>query len=101
MYKLFASFAILTCLSGCSYFQIYRPVIEQGNILTSEKIHSLHTGMSTAQVTHIMGEPVMENIFSHNRLEYVYTYQVGHNPQILKKVICVFSRGRLIHIIQN
>jgi outer membrane protein assembly factor BamE len=86
---------MMTLLTGCSYFQIRKPIIEQGNIITSENTDRLRPGMSPSQVTEIMGAPVTSNIFTPDRMAYVYTYQDRTNPLVMKRVICIFSNGRL------
>jgi outer membrane protein assembly factor BamE len=98
MHKSFICLLMMLILSGCSFFQVRKPIIEQGNIITSENAGRLHTGMSPEEVKEVMGTPVLSNIFTANRMEYVYTYQERTNPRITKRVICVFSGGRLVGI---
>jgi outer membrane protein assembly factor BamE len=85
-------------LSGCSFFQIRRPIIEQGNVITNESVSRLHTGMSPAAVAEVMGTPVLSNILTPNRMEYIYTYQDRTNPRIVKRVSLIFSNGSLVRI---
>lgn len=101
MYKSLIFILMVLFLSSCSYFHIRRPIIEQGNIITTEDVSKLHTGMSSSQVADIMGAPVLMNILTPDRMEYVYTYQNGSNPRTLKHVNCIFSGGRLVEIQQN
>lgn len=91
----FICLLMMLVLSSCSYFSIRRPIIEQGNIITTEEVSKLHPGMTEAQVIEIMGEPVLENIFTPNRMEYVYTYQNGIQPRTEKRVTLFFKQGRL------
>lgn len=98
MYKGFICLCMMLVLSSCSYFSIRKPIIEQGNIITPEAVSQLHTGMSPDQVTAIMGTPVISNIFTPNRLEYIYTYQDGMTPRQEKRVTCLFNKGRLVSI---
>lgn len=95
------SLLIILTLSSCSLFQLRRPEIEQGNIITPQKVEQLHRGMSEGQVRSIMGEPVLKNIFSLGRVDYVYTYQKGNNPRTEKRVLCIFQGGRLVDIQRN
>jgi len=85
-------------LSSCSFFQLRRPIIEQGNIITNESVNRLHIGMSPAEVADVMGAPVLSNSLTPNRMEYIYTYQDRTNPIVVKRVICLFSNGRLSKI---
>lgn len=101
MYKNLICIFMMLILSSCSYFQIRRPVIEQGNIITEEAINQLHTGMSQDQVIGIMGAPVLSNILTPNRMEYVYTYQSGTNPRVEKRVSLIFNQGRVQEIVKR
>lgn len=89
---------IMLVLSGCSYFQIRRPIIEQGNVITSENVGKLHPGMSEAEVIEAMGTPVLSNIFTPERMEYVYTMKERTEPLVQKRVTCLFSSGRLVRV---
>lgn len=74
--------------------------IEQGNIYTQEQANSLRKGMSEAEVKAIMGTPIAINIFSENRIDYVYTYQPAHGSLQEKRLTCIFEHGRLKEIIR-
>jgi outer membrane protein assembly factor BamE (lipoprotein component of BamABCDE complex) len=54
--------------------------------------------MSEAAVKEIMGDPILVNIFSDNRMNYVFTMQRGYENMSIKRVICVFEYGRLVDI---
>jgi outer membrane protein assembly factor BamE len=72
--------------------------IEQGNVITTEEVHRLHPGMTEADVKRVMGEPVFVDIFSEDRLTYLYTFKQGHGTQRETRVICLFQHGRLQRI---
>ncbi|MBV9576744.1 MAG: outer membrane protein assembly factor BamE, partial [Gammaproteobacteria bacterium] len=67
---------ILMTLSSCNL--VHKADIEQGNMITADKVQQLHPGMTEAEVAEIMGNPVLKNIFSIHRVDYVYTLQKGH-----------------------
>lgn len=96
MYKKITCTLLILFLSSCSL--IHKPVITQGNVITDSEVKQLHHGMSEAQVKNIMGNPVLINIFSPGRLDYVYTYQFGQKPREEKKVLCRFEHGRLAYV---
>ena len=98
LYRSFICMLMIFTLSSCSYLHVRRPIIEQGNIITNEDVSKLHMGMSRDQVTAIMGQPVLNNIFSSHRMAYIYTYEDGSNPRIIKRLICVFNNGRLVEM---
>jgi outer membrane protein assembly factor BamE len=99
MYKLITYFLLMLGLSGCGI--VHRPDIEQGNIITSEMVNQLHPGMSEMEVREVMGNAVLVNIFTPNRLDYVYTYQPGNGIRKEKRVTCIFVHGRLREIIRS
>ena len=82
-------------LSGCSLFRIHKMDIQQGNIIKPEEVSQLHKGMTEDQVKAIMGTPVLMNVFTEDRMEYVYTFKKGYGEMQEKRVICIFVNGRL------
>lgn len=88
-------------LSSCSLFKLHKMDIYQGNILEAQDIQQLKTGMSQAQVKDILGTPMLTNIFSPSRIDYVYTMQKGGKEMVEKKVTCIFSNGRLVEVIKT
>jgi outer membrane protein assembly factor BamE len=98
MYKSLICVLMMVLLSSCSYFQVRKPIIEQGNVLTDENQSQLHSGMSRSQVIALMGNPVLINILTPHRVEYIYTYQDGNNPRLTKRITCIFENGVLQEI---
>lgn len=86
---------LMLALSSCSFFQIRKPTIIQGNIITSEETSRLHTGMSSEEVMSVMGSPVLANVLSPNRMEYIYTYEDGTGKHEITRISCLFEGGRL------
>lgn len=95
MFRSLICMMLMLVLAGCSFFQVRKPIIEQGNIITSDNVGRLHTGMTPAEVVDVMGTPVLSNILTPDRMEYIYTYQDRDNPRITKRVVLIFSNGRL------
>lgn len=95
MFKRLVCLLMLASLTGCSYLHIRRPIIEQGNVITQEDTSKLHKGMTPNEVVAVMGSPVLTNILTPNRMEYVYTYDDGTGKYVEKHVSCVFEGGRL------
>lgn len=86
-------FLLMSSLSACTF--ITKPTIEQGNIIKPAMVKQLRTGMSQTEVQGIMGNPVLINVFTPNRVEYIYTYQSGNKPSIVRQVSCLFENGIL------
>lgn len=83
-------------LSGCMF--VHKMDITQGNVYTQEEVSRLRSGMSTSEVKSILGNPVMVNVLSDNRLDYVYTNQPGHQDMYEKRLTLTFQNDRLANI---
>lgn len=101
MKKLISLVLIGMLLSGCSLFRTHKMDVEQGNIIKESDVEKLHVGMSESQVKDVMGNPVLVNIFTPNRLDYIYTFRAGYGRPIEKRVICVFQNGRLKEVVRG
>ena len=88
-------------LSGCSFFRLHKMDVEQGNVITQDMVSQLHPGMSETQVINVMGNPTLKNIFSPNRLDYIYTFQPGYGKRVEKRVVCIFYHSRLQQVISR
>ncbi len=98
MYKLLVVLSFGLVLSGCSYFHMYHPSIEQGNMISTARVKQLHTGMSLNQVKRIMGEPILTSTFADNRISYVYTFNPGKGKTAQKHITLTFKRGKLANV---
>lgn len=83
------------CLFGC---HMYRPDVQQGNVVTQKMAGSLHLGMSQTAAKRILGEPLLINVFDNNRLDYVYTYKHRNQPMTERQIVLTFSNNRLVNI---
>lgn len=64
---------ILLALGGCGV--IYKPNIQQGNVLKAEHVEKLEPGMTKEQVLALLGEPMITSPFTQNRWDYAYSLQ--------------------------
>lgn len=94
IYKKLSLIALSLLLVGC----LYRPTIQQGNIIDPSKVAQLRVGQTEDQVRYIMGTPVLVNTFNPNRWDYVYTYKPGGGVQQQKHVTLYFNNGVLQQI---
>jgi len=78
-------------LTGC----LYRQDIQQGNIISAEQVAQLKPGMTTAQVRYLMGTPILQNAFSINRWDYIYSFQPNRGQWVEKRVTLFFSNDIL------
>ncbi len=89
---LFCLFITNLILSGCNALQelgeavpdalgntplMYKPTIQQGNVVTQEMVDKLQPGMNRRQVAYILGTPLLVDAFHQDRWDYVYTKEVG------------------------
>jgi outer membrane protein assembly factor BamE len=98
MYKRMISIFIALLLTSCSFFHVRKPTIEQGNIITDQAVNQLHAGLTSTEVISIMGTPVLTNMLTPNRMEYIYTHQVGSSPRTEKRVVIHLEQDRVTSI---
>lgn len=96
MKKLLISFFLTILISGCNI--VYRPDIQQGNVLQQSIIDQLEVGMTKEQVRYLMGSCVLQQPFQADRQDYIYFLQPGHGEPIQRRVTLIFSKGRLRNI---
>jgi outer membrane protein assembly factor BamE len=77
---------------------VYRPTIQQGNVVTQELVNELKPGMSKRQVKFILGTPMLSDVFHVNRWDYAYTLGVGSQPSEIQRVTVLFEDDRLVAI---
>lgn len=88
-------------LLGCSYCGLYRPNIQQGNILSQDVVAQLRPGMNVDQVIYLMGSPVLTNTFQTNRLDYVYTFRRGGDPMVRRHLTLTFDNAGILRTIDT
>jgi outer membrane protein assembly factor BamE len=77
---------------------IYRPTIQQGNVVTQEQVNQLQPGMSKRQVRFLLGSPMLTDVFHANRWDYAFTQGVGSRPTERSRVTMFFEDERLVRI---
>ena len=77
---------------------IYRPTIQQGNVVTQEQVNQLKPGMSRRQVRFILGSPTLKDAFHRDRWDYPYTQGVGSTPSEYRYLSLFFENDRLTRI---
>jgi outer membrane protein assembly factor BamE len=63
---------------------VYRPDIQQGNLLQTTDIDQVKTGMTRSQVRYILGTPMVSDPFDQQRWDYVYTFRRGRDRDVLR-----------------
>jgi outer membrane protein assembly factor BamE len=80
-------------LSGCANWEfpwVYRLNVDQGNIITQEKVNELKPGMTREQVKFVMGSPLLTDTFHDERWDYVYTLRDRNGDNIPEQRLTVF-----------
>ena len=77
---------------------IYRPTIQQGNVVSQEQVNELRPGMTKRQVRFLLGTPMLTDVFHANRWDYTFTRGVGSTPSEFKQVTVFFEDDRLVRI---
>ncbi len=89
------SLMLLTLLTGC----VYRVDVQQGNLLETEEIESVKPGMTRSQVRFLLGSPVVEDAFNHDRWDYIYYYRQGRSRRADRRwLIVVFDGDRVSEV---
>jgi outer membrane protein assembly factor BamE len=77
---------------------VYRPDIEQGNIINQDMIDQLRPKMTQRQVLYIMGSPMLVDAFHQTRWDYIYSEQPGGEPRRQKRISLFFNEDELIGV---
>jgi len=90
---------IFLALCGCSTLEfpwVYRLDIDQGNVIKQEMVDQLKPGLSKSQVQFVMGTALIEDTFSSNRWDYVYTMQYGDGEYKRQRLTLTFDGDTLV-----
>ncbi|MDA8120568.1 MAG: outer membrane protein assembly factor BamE [Gammaproteobacteria bacterium] len=84
-------------LSGCHL--LYRPTVQQGNVITARMIARLRLGMTKNEVVYDLGAPAIHDPFHPNRWDYYYSLKRNYKPLIAEHFTLYFKKGRLARIV--
>lgn len=91
-------YTIFLLLSGCSLSQlpfVYRPALEQGTVLSEEKVALLRPGMTPQQVEFLLGTPTIQDPFHTQRWDYVYLRDPRDGgPLVQHRLTLFFDQNR-------
>lgn len=87
-------------LTSCSFFQVHKQTIIQGNEFNNKQIDELRIGMSKEEVIAIMGHPILTSPFWRKTKTYVYTYDNHKSAPMKKQVVLEFTNDSLSNIRQ-
>lgn len=92
---------ILICLTLCITLAAcaYKPDIQQGNMVTQDKLAQLKIGMDRRQVLFIMGSPMLTDPFHQDRWDYFYSLTPGREDTERHGATLYFEDERLSRIV--
>ena len=74
---------------GC----VYRPNIQQGNLLEVEDVDKVEVGMTRSQVRYLLGTPMLADPFDPQRWDYLYTFRRGRDTKLDRSHFVVHFDG--------
>jgi len=81
-------------LAGCAH----KIDIQQGNVISEEKLSLVQTGMESRQVLQLLGSPLLADPFHPDRWDYYYSMKRGKQTLERYRATLFFSNDRLVHI---
>ena len=77
---------------------MYRPEIQQGNVISQEAINQLRPGMAKRQVRYLLGTPILVDVFHQERWDYVYSVEKASEPRRQEHLSLFFENDLLVTI---
>ncbi|MDQ2972577.1 MAG: outer membrane protein assembly factor BamE [Rhodanobacteraceae bacterium] len=81
-------------LGGCGI--IYKPDVQQGNLLDAKNVQQLKSGMSKQQVVALLGTPSVTSPFAQSRWDYVATMQKRGRKVLERTLTLYFNNDMLV-----
>jgi outer membrane protein assembly factor BamE len=82
---------------GC----VYRPNIQQGNLLKTEDVDQVTVGMTRSQVRYLLGTPMLADPFDPQRWDYLYTFRRGREDRVDRAHFIVRFEGDKVSRIEK
>ncbi|QCB47984.1 outer membrane protein assembly factor BamE [Hydrogenophaga sp. PAMC20947] len=101
--------AVLVALGACSGFRDklpsvpsvgsfitpYKIDIVQGNVVTREQAQALRPGMTRAQISDLLGTPLLTSVFHGNRWDYVFSFR-RQGEALQQRKLTVFFKDEVL-----
>ena len=84
-----AAIAAACLLAAC----VYRLDTQQGNLLDTEQVSAVETGMTRSQVRFLLGTPMVADSFDRERWDYVYYFRSGRTGDTRRYHVIVWFDG--------
>ena len=92
------AFVLSLFLVGCASYDYSRQFVQQGNLLTKQRLDRLKIGMSKEDAAVLMGTSLISPLFNNERWDYAYTWRKKGGPLHVTNVALYFSNQRLVRI---
>ena len=92
IFTMLALSAAWLMLAGC----VYQANLSQGNLLKQEDLDQVEVGMTRNQVRFLLGTPMVDDPFHHDRWDYVYFQRIGRNEATFKRWVSIYFDGDLV-----
>jgi outer membrane protein assembly factor BamE len=91
---------LLTCILAVNAC-VYRIDVQQGNLLEDNDIDAVQIGMTRSQIRFVLGTPVIEDPFHHDRWDYIYYYRKGRSRVADRRWLIVNFDGDRVREIEK
>ena len=95
MNKFISTLTLTLLLSGCA---VYKAPVQQGNALSNASVSQLQKGMSKAEVSSILGNPLLQDNFRSDRWDYVFYEGNGRKQENKQNLTLLFQNDRLTQV---
>jgi len=85
---------LAAAVTGCAH----KIDIQQGNVITKEKLAKIAPGMSRRQVQFALGTPLLTDPFHADRWDYYYSYQPSEGDITRYRATIFFENDRVARI---
>lgn len=99
--RIITLFCMISLVSGCSFFSVYKRDEPQGNLITSDMVQTIKEGMTREQVNYVMGAPVLTDAFDSNQWDYVYRLNAADGKVYIKRVSITFQNDHVVKIVKG
>lgn len=95
---IFICLTLILSLSHCTSYDFSRRVIQQGNIISLNKVNKIKVGMSKENVAILMGSSLLSPPFTTNHWDYAYTWRQGSGPMQMRHLVIYFNNNQVVRI---
>ena len=89
---------VVGCGSNFGFPGVCRINVEQGNVVTEERVDQLRPGLNRRQVRYIMGTPLIEDSFHEDRWDYRYLLRNGNELLSETQLTLWFEEDELVRV---